>query len=120
MATITPTITRLGGTKFSVMKFTWTFTATADVGAPIPAAFCEWADRTVQMSGTWNGSTVLWEGSNNVGATYLPLVDRQGSAISKTADAIEAVTEITELARPRASAGTPTAVVISVIARRPN
>jgi hypothetical protein len=116
MANISPTITTIGNQDGSLQKAVWTFTG-SDTGMPIK--FAEWADRSVQMSGTWNASTILWEGSND-GTTYLPLTDPQGNSISKTADAIEAVTEVCELARPRVTGGTPTSVTISVILRRQN
>ena len=116
MANINPTITTIGNQDGSLKKVTWAFTG-ADTGLPIK--FAEWADRSVQMSGTWNGATVLWEGSNDGGTTYLPLTDPQGNAITSTGtDKLEAVTEICELARPRCSAGAVTAVTISVILRR--
>lgn len=115
MANINPTITTIGNQDGSIKKVVWAFTG-SDTGLPIK--FAEWADRSVQMSGTWNAATVLWEGSNDGGTTYLPLTDPQGNSISKTADGIEAVTEVCELARPRVTAGTPTAVTISVILRR--
>lgn len=118
MATINATKTFAGGSKDgSTLKFVWAFTG-ADTGTPV--SFAEWADRSVQMSGTWNGATVTWEGSNDGGATYIPLTDPQGNAIAKTADSIEAVTEVCELARPRVSTGAVTAVTISVILRRQN
>jgi hypothetical protein len=115
MATINPTLTTIGAQDGSVKKAVWSFTG-SDTGVAI--RYAEWADRSVQMSGTWNGATVLWEGSNDGGTTYLPLTDPQGNAISKTADAIEAVTEICELARPRVSAGSVTAVTVTAILRR--
>jgi hypothetical protein len=114
MAIINGVVTNIGTKDGSAKKVTWAFTG-ADTGLPI--AFSEWADRSVQMSGTWNAATVIWEGSND-GVTYLPLTDPQGNAITKTADTIEAVTEVCELARPRVSSGAVTAVTISVILRR--
>lgn len=117
MANINGIITNIGDQDGSVKKATWTFTG-ADVGFPIP--FAEWADRSVQMAGTWNAATVVWEGSNDGGATYLPLTDPQGNAISKTADGIEAITEVCEFARPRVTSGAVTNVVISVVLRRQN
>lgn len=114
MATISPTITQLEPRDGSVLKYTWVLTGTDD-GAPIP--FAQWADRSVQFVGTWGGGTVVFEGSNNGGTTYATLTDAQTSAISKTADSLEQVIEMTELARPRASVGVTT-VTISLIARR--
>lgn len=114
MATIAPTITQLEPRDGSVLKYTWVLTGTDD-GAPIP--FAQWSDRSVQFVGTWGGGTVVFEGSNNGGTTYATLNDAQANAITKTADALEQVVEITELARPRPTVSVTT-VTISLIARR--
>ena len=116
MAVQTPTITQIGSADGSVQKFQWTLTGT-DSGSPM--AFAEWADRSVQMAGTWGGGTVVWEGSNDGGTTWATLSDAQAVAISKTADALEQIIEVTELARPRASVAV-TSVVVSVVVRRQN
>ena len=60
---------------------------------------------------------IILDGSNDGGTTWAPLTDPQGNAITKTADAIEAVTEVTGLARPRASVSV-TSVVVSALLRR--
>lgn len=113
MATRTPVITDLDPGDGSVKIFTWTLTGTDD-GAPINMA--QWADRSVQFVGTWGGGTVLFEGSND-GTNYATLTDAQTSAISKTADGLEQVIELTRLARPRASVSV-TSVVVSLLVRR--
>ncbi len=104
----------------AVQKFFWNFLdATNNVGAAI--GFAQWADRSVQFNGVFNNCTVVWEGSNDGGTTWTTLTDPQGNGISKTAAAIEAVTEITELARPNvSSAGVATAVTVAAILRRAN
>lgn len=115
MANVNPTITTIGNQDGSIKKVVWAFTG-ADTGLPIK--FAEWADRSVHMTGTWNGATVLWEGSNDGGATYVTMDDINGNAISKTADSLEAIAAVCEMARPRCSAGAVTAVTINVILRR--
>lgn len=114
MATVAPATTQLDPYDGSIMKFQWTITGTND-GSPMPWA--QWADRSVQMAGTWGVGTIVWEGSNDGGTTWATLNDAQSVAISKTADALEQVVEITELARPRATVGV-TSVVVSCVARR--
>ena len=114
MASIKPTITSIGSQDGSVKKFVWTLTGT-DAGYPIP--FSEWADRSIQFAGTWGGGTIVWEGSNDGGTTYFTLTDAQTTAISKTADALEQIVEVTEYARPRASVSV-TSVVCSLVVRR--
>jgi hypothetical protein len=116
MATINPTITQLEPYDGSVLKFEWTLTGTDD-GAPMP--FAQWADRSVQFAGGWGGGTVVWEGSNNSATTYDTLMDAQSVALSKTANSMEQIVEISELARPRATVSV-TSVVVSCVARRQN
>jgi hypothetical protein len=118
MATITPTIERSGDG--SILYYTYeTLTTTNADGAPIP--FAEWADRSVQAVGTWGtGGTLKWQGSND-GATWVDLTDPQGNAISKGANFIEGVLEITRYARPLISAGDgSTDIDVFVVCRRQN
>lgn len=116
MATVTPTVTDISGDG-SVKKISWTLTSTNTDGAPVNMA--QWADRSVTFQGTWGGATAGLEGSNDGGTTYIALADPQGTAISKTSDAIEAVLELTEKMRPRlTTAGSGASVVVTMIVRR--
>jgi hypothetical protein len=82
----------------------WLALANGDTGQPYEGA--ELADRSVQFVGTPGvGGTFILEGSNDGGTTYNTLTDAQGSAISKTAGALSAVTELAGLVRPRVTAG---------------
>lgn len=109
-----PTTTDINGDR-SVMLFTWTLTTADHTGDPV--AWADWADRSVQMTGTWGGATAVLEGANV--ATYLSITDPQGNAISKTADALEACTEVTRYVRPRLSVvGAGATVVVTLLARR--
>jgi hypothetical protein len=100
-----------------VMKFTWALTTADPTGSPIEGRWAEFADRTVYFLGTWGGATAILEGGD--GTTYVPLVDPQGTAISKTADGIEVVTEVPEFTRPRLSAvGAGATITCTVVARR--
>lgn len=96
----------------------WTPLANGDSGTPYGQA--GFADRSIQVSGTFGvGGTVIIEGSND-GTNYIVLTDPQGNAISKTAAAIESVSEITKFIRPRVSAGDgTTAITVSMLVRRP-
>ena len=113
MATINGTVTRNGDQ--SVITVTWTGLGDADDGAPIQ--FGEFADRSVQVDGTWASATLVWEGSND-GTTYYTLNDPDGVAISKTANFMEAVMEGTVYARPRTSGGSGTDLDVVVTCRR--
>jgi hypothetical protein len=96
----------------------WTPLANGDSG--LPFAMPGFADRSVQVGGTFGaGGTVIIEGSID-GSNYIVLTDPQGNAISKTAAAIEAISEIVKLIRPRVTAGDgTTAITVTLIARKP-
>ena len=101
----------------NALLVTWSPMANGDTGAPVIEA--EYADRTVQIGGTFglNGSVTL-EGSND-GATYFPLTDPQGNAITKTAAALEVIQEGPKYMRPSVTAGDgTTAITVTVFARR--
>ena len=116
MATDNPTITELGGSA-QVFKATWDLTTADHTGAPISGRYAEFADRTVYFLGTWGGATAAVEGGN--GTTYVALTDPQGNSISKTADAIEVITEVPEFTRPRlTTVGVGATVTATVIMRR--
>ena len=120
MAVVTPVIvTNNPPGDGSIITYSWTMVTNLDTGAPMP--FAQWADRSVQMSGTWGagGGTITWEGSND-GVTYFALSDPQTNAIAKTADALEQVVEATLWARPRVSVASVTSVVVTLLARRQN
>lgn len=117
MATVTPTITYLGGDE-QVIKATWALTTANLDGAPLHSRFAEFADRTIYVAGgTWGGATMLWQGGD--GTNWLTLTDAQTVAISKTADFIETVVETPEFSRPFLSvAGTGAVLTVTCIARR--
>lgn len=120
MATITPTVTKLGGDE-SVVKFAFAAMTktTDDVTVAIP--FVQWADRSVQVTGTFGAAGNLRvEGSNDGGTTYATLTDPQGNALDFTAAKIEAITEIVELVRARVTAGDgTTSLAVTFVCRRP-
>ncbi len=62
------------------------------------------SDRSVQVVGTWDSATFVLEGSND-GVNWATLTDPQGNAISKTANFLEMVSELTRYVRPRISGG---------------
>jgi len=104
----------------SVMLATWNaLDATNNVGNAI--SFAQWADRSVQMFGTFNAATVVWEGSNDNGNSYTTLTNPQGTGISHNSAAMDAVTEVCQMARPRSSGGgIAQSVVVAAVLRRAN
>lgn len=63
------------------------------------------ADRSVQVVGTFGGATVVVEGSND-GTNWVTLSDYQGTALSFTAAFLAPVAELTRFIRVSASGGT--------------
>lgn len=80
---------------------TWALTTADPTGTGVQ--YTDFSDRSIQFSGTWGGATAVLEGSND-NVTWLGLTDPQGNAISKTADGLEQVQEMTRYVRARLSA----------------
>lgn len=118
MATIDPTNNGDISGDGSVQMFTWVL-ANGDDGAPVE--WTPYADRCVQVIGTFGaGGTVLIEGSN-AGATWATLNNAQGAAASITAATVKQIVETPRYVRPRVSAGDgTTSLTVSLIMRRPN
>ncbi len=112
MATVTPTRRIVSGGK--ALVFSWTLT---EADTAVPVEIVDFADRSVQMAGSFGGGNVRIEGSNNDGATYAALTDPQGNDLNFSADKIEMVTELTQLLRPRVTAGAGVSVQVSLLAR---
>jgi hypothetical protein len=89
-----------------------------DGGSPV--SLPDFADLTVTVEGTFStGGSVTLKGSNDGGTTYHALTDPQGNAITKTAAAIEVVTETPLLIRPHVTAGDgSTAIDVRILFRR--
>ena len=95
---------------------TWSGLAAGDDGAPIDLA--AFADRSVQVAGTFDGATVEIHGTVD-GTNYVVLSDPQGNALSFSTAKIEAVTELVYRIKPVVSGGgASTNLTVSLIARR--
>ena len=95
---------------------TWTpLTSTNLSGSWYPVG--KFSDMTVHAYGTWDGATLILQGSNELGAPASPitLTDPGMTAISMTADAMESVMQAPVQFRPLISgAGAGTSLTISV------
>jgi hypothetical protein len=96
MATINHIRIATGNTKAIVAA--WQGMANGDVGDAIP--FSQYADKSVQVTGSFGDGVVVLEGSNN-GTDWAVLTDPQGNHLNITGAKIEQVTEVTCYVRPR-------------------
>lgn len=67
-----------------------------------PLGMSSFADRSVQVTGTFDSATVTIEGSND-GTTWATLSDQVGDDLSFTAAGIAMVAELTRYIRPAVS-----------------
>ena len=116
MATITPTKASEGN---HVLVWTWTPMrySGSDVGAPIKVH--DYADRSVQVTGTFGtGGNVRIEGSND-GTNYVVLADPSSANLDIATEKIEAVLEFVRYIRPRITAGDgTTSLTVTMVCRR--
>lgn len=106
MATIQPTIDR--NTVPGAVLATWADLATGDVGAGVPIAYA--ADLSCQVSGTFGGGTVTWQGSND-NTNWHPMTQRGGTTgMAYTAAALHISQENPAWVRPAVTSGTSVAI----------
>lgn len=112
MAVIASTHTDLSGAIGRASLFTWAALATSDTGTPVNSS--AFADRSVQVNGTFGGSTVTIEGSND-GVNYTTLTDTAGAALSFTVAGIRQILQITRYIRPLVTGGAAAAVNVNLL-----
>jgi hypothetical protein len=106
MATIQPTIDR--NTVPGAVLATWADLATGDVGAGVPIAYA--ANLSCQVSGTFGGGTVTWQGSND-NTNWHPMTQRGGTTnMAYTAAALHTSQENPAWVRPAVTSGTSVAI----------
>lgn len=115
MATINPTITRVGDG--DVLKVVWEGIAAGDTCAALSEKYAQWADRCVEIVGTFDGATITLQGSNG-GSTYYTLNDPTGTDISAASAKLFQVLENPLFTKPAISAGTTVDVDVIMIMRR--
>jgi hypothetical protein len=121
MADISPTINRqIDPDNGTVIKATWNgLNSGNNVGVPVKMP--QHVDRCVEMRGTFDGATVVLEGSNG-GTAYATLTNPAGTALSFTAAGIKQVVEAPLYIRPNVTSniGNNTAIVADLVMRRNN
>lgn len=117
----TPTVEYQLDGNVNLARATWTGLLNGDSGAPVEMG--DWADRTVQIYGTFGaGGSINMEGSCDKATetpTYSILTDPQGNAVTKTAAAIEVFEESPLIIRPNVTAGDgTTSLTVKLVCRR--
>lgn len=98
-----------------IVTMTWTGLANGDTGAP--AGRPEYADRTVQVYGTFDSGSVTIEGTCG-GNQWATLTDPQGNALTFSSGRIEAITENVLQVRPSSSGGASMSCTVVMVGRR--
>ena len=101
MTTIVPTFSKIRGPAGGIdaIVATWTpLAASGDIGQALQRT--DLADRSVQVTGTFAGATVVLEGSND-GTNYFTLANPAGAALSfAAAGLLLSLIHISEPTRP--------------------
>lgn len=93
----------------------WSNLASGDVGQSIqmPAH----ADRSIQVDGTFGGSTVSIEGSND-DINYYTLSDPQGNPLTLLSGKLKQILEVTRYIRPKVVGGAGASVKATILVVR--
>lgn len=113
MAIINPTVKRALQGAQSLMSAAWTL---GDADTAIEVSFPDYADKSVQVEGTFGAATVVLEGSND-GTNWHTLRDPTGAALSFTTAGLKAVMETTLHVRPKSTGGTASSVTVTLLGR---
>lgn len=117
MATVTPTLSKVGDQDDSAVLLAWSLTTANTDGAPLE--WTQWADRCFQAVGTWGGATLTIEGSND-GTNWAPLSNAAGgTAATFTANGAKTIIELPRYVRPNLTTpGSGATVAVTLLARR--
>lgn len=91
-----------------VVQFTWTITGTND---GVPEAAPQFPLKSVMVTGTFGGGTLLIEESNE-GTVWVTSINEQGTAVSLTAAGSAIVKSNAKFHRPRASVSVTSVVIV--------
>lgn len=114
MATAAVTIVNAGDGA-ALRHASWAALAAGDDGTAIELP--NWPDRSVQIRGTFGGTTITIQGSNEATpTTWATLTQPGGAPLSFTAAGLAQVVEITRWIRPLSTGGAGVAVTVEMIA----
>jgi len=113
MANITPVMTKPND---DTIKVAWSGVTEADTPLAVQG-LSEHADRSVEISGSLGGATIALKGSNE-GSEYFTLNDPLGTALSYTANGLNAILEYAEYIKPAITGGSGSSVNVTLICKR--
>lgn len=117
MAVIAVNVVPNGGMSDAAVRYlvaSWSPLAAGDTGAPV--SLSDYADRSVQVTGTFNGSTVTIQGTNN-GIDWNTLNDALGNPLTFTTAGLKSVLENVAQIRPSVAGGTAIALSVNLLVR---
>jgi hypothetical protein len=101
--------------RHEVLAFLWEAMGDADTGEAIEVA--NFADRSIQVAGTFGSATLTVQGSND-GSNWATLNDPQGNALTVTSAKVEQILELTRYLRVTTSGGSGTDLDVTLVCRR--
>ncbi len=105
----------------SVVLFRFTALTQTGSDTTAPIEFAQWADRSVQVQGTWGAAGGLAIEGSNDGTNYVTLFSAQGAALALTADSLKQIVEVPRFARARVTGGDgTTSLNVTFVMRRAN
>lgn len=112
MAVTSFTSVKAPGPIGSALVVTWPTVPVGNTGSPVenPAH----SDRSVQVTGTFGGSTVTIEGSND-GSNWSTLTDTAAGALTFTSAGLRQILQVTRYIRPSVAAGSGTPTITLLI-----
>ena len=98
----------------------WSFDGAGQTGEAVQAA--SFSDRSIQAAGTFGGTTITIEGSNNstngTDGDWVTLTDTAGTALTFTSAGLKQILQVTRFVRAKTTAGTGVAVTATMVAVR--
>lgn len=92
----------------------WTFAAD-DTGEAEGGA--GWADRSLQVAGTFGSGTLTWQGSND-GTNWVTLTDPLGNNLTFTAVGIKQILQVCRFMRPSFAGSTAPTLTVTLLLTR--
>lgn len=103
----------------TIRRAKWTPLTFTGLDSGAPFEFPDWADRAIQVYGTFGaGGTIVIEGSND-GIAWATMTDQNGGNMSYTTATLKQMTEAPLYIRPRVTAGdATTSLTVVLVSRR--